>query len=64
MKVQVDEAIFVIKRVRHLTESTYVLRFSRNGMKFIPGQHLVLGLTGSAELREYSIYSGCSHGVV
>lgn len=58
MKVQVDEAIFVIERVRHLTESTYILRFSRNGMKFTPGQHLVLGLTGSTELREYSIYSG------
>jgi ferredoxin--NADP+ reductase len=58
MKVNVDEAVFVIDRVRNLTESTYVLRFSRNGMQFNPGQHLVLGLPGSAELREYSIYSG------
>jgi ferredoxin--NADP+ reductase/benzoate/toluate 1,2-dioxygenase reductase subunit len=58
MKVQVDEAVFVIDKVRHLTESTYVLRFSRNGMQFTPGQHLVLGLPGSTELREYSIYSG------
>jgi hypothetical protein len=31
MKVNVDEAVFVIDRVRNLTESTYVLRFSRNG---------------------------------
>ncbi len=58
MKVQVEEALFVIDGVRHLTESTYVLRFSRNGMQFKPGQHLVLGLPVSTELREYSIYSG------
>ena len=58
MKVQVDEEVFVIDRVRHLTESTYVLRFSRNGMQFKPGQHLVLGIPGSTDLREYSIYSG------
>lgn len=56
--MNVDEALFVIDRIRHLTESTYVLRFSRNGMEFSPGQHLVLGVPGSTELREYSIYSG------
>ncbi len=58
MNVKVDEALYVIDRVRHLTGSTYVLRFSRNDMKFTPGQHLVLGVPGSTELREYSIYSG------
>lgn len=58
MRVQTDEALFVIEKVRHLTESTYVLRFSRNEMQFTPGQHLVLGLPESTELREYSIYSG------
>jgi ferredoxin--NADP+ reductase len=58
MKVQVDETLFVTERIRHLTESTYVLRFSRSGMQFAPGQHLELGLPGATELREYSIYSG------
>jgi ferredoxin--NADP+ reductase/benzoate/toluate 1,2-dioxygenase reductase subunit len=58
MNAKVEQATFVIEKVRHLTESTYVLRFSRNEMKFSPGQHLVLGLPGSTELREYSIYSG------
>lgn len=58
MNAKVDEAVYVIERVRYLTESTYVLRFSRNGMEFNPGQHLVLGLPGSSDLREYSIYSG------
>jgi len=60
MNINVDEQVFTIEEIRHLTESTYVLRFSRNGMKFTPGQHLVLGLPGSRELREYSIYSGTS----
>ncbi|MDX2432306.1 MAG: FAD-binding oxidoreductase [Bacteroides sp.] len=58
MSVEVDKAVFVVDQVRHLTESTYVLRFSRNEMTFIPGQHLVLGLPGTKEFREYSIYSG------
>lgn len=58
MNVEVEKSVFVVEQVRHLTESTYVLRFSRNGMQFSPGQHLLLGLPGSKELREYSIYSG------
>ena len=58
MNVEVEKSVFVVDRVRHLTESTYVLRFSRNDMKFSPGQHLVLGLPEARELREYSIYSG------
>jgi ferredoxin--NADP+ reductase len=58
MNVQVDNSIFVTEQVKILTPSTYVIRFSRNGMKFNPGQHLVVGLPGSDELREYSIYSG------
>lgn len=58
MNVEVEKSVYVVDQVRHLTESTYVLRFSRNEMKFSPGQHLVLGLPGGRELREYSIYSG------
>jgi ferredoxin--NADP+ reductase/benzoate/toluate 1,2-dioxygenase reductase subunit len=56
--VQVENKVFAAEKVRILTPSTYVLRFSRNGMEFKPGQHLVLGLPGSDDLREYSIYSG------
>ena len=58
MNVQVDKEVFTTEKVRLLTPSTYVIRFSRNEMKFNPGQHLVLGLPGSDDLREYSIYSG------
>ena len=53
-----DTAPFIIDRVRPLTGSVYVVRFSRNEMQFIPGQYLLIGLPGSARMREYSIYSG------
>ena len=56
-----DKAIktnqFLVEEVRNLNESTYILRFSRGGMEFKPGQHIKLGLMGSGELKEYSIYS-------
>jgi ferredoxin--NADP+ reductase len=58
LKVQVEKRYFEAVHVRSLTPSTYVIRFERNGMDFMPGQHLILGLPGSDELREYSIYSG------
>jgi ferredoxin--NADP+ reductase/benzoate/toluate 1,2-dioxygenase reductase subunit len=58
MSVEVEKTVFMVTMVRYLTESTYVLRFSRNEMQFVPGQHLVLGLPGAKEFREYSIYSG------
>ncbi len=58
MNVDVYTAPFVIDRVRPLTGSAYVVRFSRNEMQFIPGQYLLIGLPGSARMREYSIYSG------
>jgi ferredoxin--NADP+ reductase len=58
INVQVDSSMFLTEQVRILTPSAYVLRFSRNGMKFTPGQYLLLGLPGTEEHREYSIYSG------
>lgn len=58
MKVNVEQALFIVDEVRLLTGSTYVLRFSRNDMAFTPGQHLVIGLPGGEEMREYSVYSG------
>lgn len=47
----------VVEEVRNLTNDTYVLRFSKNGMNFKPGQHLVAGLLNTSDLREYSIYN-------
>lgn len=48
---------FKVLGIRDLTESTYVLRFTRNGMNFMSGQHIVLGIPGDNQTREYSIYS-------
>ena len=44
--------------ITELTESTYIIRFDRNGMQFKPGQHLLVGKESEIEQREYSIYSG------
>ncbi len=44
--------------LRELTPSTFVLRFTRNGLEFQPGQHLYVGLSEDMHMREYSIYSG------
>ena len=48
---------FKVQSVRNLTDSTYVVRSNRNGMDFIPGQHLSVGLANDPQAREYSIYS-------
>ena len=58
MNTKVEVETYNVLSLRNLTESTYILRFSREGMQFKPGQHLVVGLPGSGEYREYSIYSG------
>lgn len=43
--------------IRHLTESTFVLRLERNNFDFKAGQYLVLNIPGENNAREYSIYS-------
>jgi ferredoxin/flavodoxin---NADP+ reductase len=43
--------------VRLLTETAYVVKFERDGLQFIPGQHIYVGLPGD-ENRPYSVYSG------
>ena len=49
--------IFRLHHIRHLTDSTYIMRFDRNGMAFDAGQHITLGAGGDNQTREYSIYS-------
>jgi ferredoxin--NADP+ reductase len=51
------DILYRIHKVRHLTDTSYILRFDKNGMKFTPGQHITLGLTGDSQIREYSVYS-------
>jgi ferredoxin/flavodoxin---NADP+ reductase len=57
MEISVN-TLFNVQHVRFLTNSTYILRFDRKGMKFDPGQNLNVGMTGDAEKRDYSVYSG------
>jgi len=47
-----------IRQVRFLTESTFVLRIDRGNIQFRAGQHIIVGLTGEINQREYSVYSG------
>jgi len=47
-----------IIRIRFLTEETFVLRFERGNLQFKAGQHIIVGLEGELNLREYSVYSG------
>jgi len=44
--------------IRHVNDSTYVLKFDRKGREFIAGQHVILGVMGENNAREYSVYSG------
>jgi ferredoxin--NADP+ reductase/benzoate/toluate 1,2-dioxygenase reductase subunit len=46
-----------VHHVRDLSPSAYVLRFDRNGLKFEPGQYLIIGRQGRLDMREYTIYS-------
>ena len=47
-----------IMQIRFLTENTFVLRVDRGKMEFKAGQHIIVGLEGELNHREYSIYSG------
>lgn len=49
---------FKVIQVRHLTSSTFVIRLERNGFCFQTGQFVLLGINGSIDRREYSVYSG------
>ena len=44
--------------MRNLTRDTFSVQIERNGMDFRAGQHVVLGIKGDYNTREYSIYSG------
>jgi len=47
-----------VQQTRQLTDSAYVLQFDRNGIDFIAGQHVILGIKDENNAREYSVYSG------
>jgi ferredoxin/flavodoxin---NADP+ reductase len=47
-----------ITQIRFLTETTFVVRMNREGMKFRAGQRIIVGVKGELNQRDYSIYSG------
>ena len=47
-----------VRQIRFLTERTFVLRLERGNMQFKAGQHIIAGLEGELDQREYSVYSG------
>lgn len=46
-----------VKSIRNLTESVFVLAFERADEKFLPGQHVNVGIPGDED-RPYSLYNG------
>ncbi len=56
-KTSIKAKIAKVLSVRHLNDSTFVVRFERGDFQFEPGQYLALGLKGKIQKREYSIYS-------
>ncbi len=50
--------------IRHLTESTFVLRIERKGLEFEAGQHVCVGPPNGIHTREYSIYSGVTEDYI
>ena len=51
-------APYTVTELRELCDASYVVRFSKRDLSFRPGQHLVVGVLGMSDAREYSIYSG------
>jgi ferredoxin/flavodoxin---NADP+ reductase len=49
---------FSVSEIKNLCDATYIVRFNRNDMTFRPGQHIVVGVLGMSDAREYSVYSG------
>jgi len=47
-----------IIKVRHLTDSAFIVRLERNGLVFQTGQFIILKFGNSVDQREYSVYSG------
>jgi ferredoxin--NADP+ reductase/benzoate/toluate 1,2-dioxygenase reductase subunit len=52
--------VHTVLHVRDLSATAFVLRFSREGLEFRAGQWINLGVPGSREQREYSVYSSPS----
>ena len=52
------QEFYKVSNIRWLTEDTFSLRMTGKKLSFKAGQHIVLGLPGSNQCREYSLYNG------
>ncbi|MGQ1890483.1 FAD-binding oxidoreductase [Thermophagus sp. OGC60D27] len=55
---KISTKLHEILEIKHLTDSTFIIRMERNNLKFKAGQHINVGPANSIHTREYSIYSG------
>lgn len=53
-----DMEAYRVEGMQEITAASYILRFTRNGLNFKPGQYLVVDLPEMEDGREYSVYSG------
>ena len=51
------EKLHKVLDVIEITPQLFVIRFMRDGLDFIPGQHISVSIPGTGIQREYSIYS-------
>jgi ferredoxin--NADP+ reductase/benzoate/toluate 1,2-dioxygenase reductase subunit len=54
----VSTDVHKIRQIRFLAEGTFVMRLDRGKIQFKAGQHIIVGLKGELNQREYSVYSG------
>jgi len=54
----VSTSLHKVLQIRFLTDSAFVLRLERGNLQFKAGQHIIVGLKGELNQREYSVYSG------
>jgi ferredoxin/flavodoxin---NADP+ reductase len=57
-ELKIQQKNIIVKGIRILTGSTYILELERHNMPFRAGQYICLGVEGIKSLREYSVYSG------
>ncbi len=55
--IQIDTNYYKVKKLRSLTENTFVLTLPKSRFKYKAGQHISLSIKGDYQSREYSIYS-------
>lgn len=55
---KISTKLHEILEMRHLNDSTFIVKLEKNNLEFKAGQHINVGPANSIHTREYSIYSG------